>query len=157
MKKIILILLLLSISLFAEKMVLKTIKNEVIILHTNDDNINFVNKKYHRKNVILYLFGRDCPHCQRKVPRIKSLMKNKNIKIIGVHAYKNIGDKALKAYAKKVGYTFDILSFKTDEKLLDFLRKIGVWSNGDGVPFAALIDEDGNIQEVDLSMIEEEL
>jgi len=155
MKNIMLILSLLSLSLFAEKITLTTIKNEFIIFHNNKGNIDFVNKKYHQKNVILYLFGRDCPFCKKEVPRIKALMKNKKVQIIGIHAYKDIGDKALKAYAKKVGYTFDILSFKNDIKMLNFLKSIGVWMGS--VPFSMLIDEDGNVHEVNLSMIDEEL
>ena len=179
MKKITLILLFLSLSLFAEKiqkvkevektqkpektqktqkpekMVLKTIKDEFIIVNNDKGNLTFVNKKYHRKNVVLYLFGSTCSFCQKKVPAIKKLMKNKNVQIIGIHSHKNIGDKALKAYAKKVGFTFDILSFKTDIKMLNFLRDIGVWLGG--IPFTILVDEDGNVFEVDISNIDEEL
>ncbi len=155
MKKIVSILLLLALSLFAEKMSLQTIKNEYIIVDEDEGILNFVNKKYHKKNVILYLFGRDCPHCQKKVPQIKKMMKNPKIEIIGVHAYKNIGNAALRTYAKKVGYTFDILSFGTDVKLMKFLQNLKIWDGS--VPFAALVDEDGNVYEVDTSMIDEQL
>lgn len=155
MKKIVTLFLLLSLSLFAERMSFKTIKNEFIVAQEDDGNLNFINIKYHRKNVVLYLFGRDCPHCQRKVPQIKKLMKNPNIKIIGVHAYKNIGDDALRAYAKKVGYTFDILSFGTDVKMMKFLQKLKIWDGS--VPFTAVVDEDGNVYEVDISMIDQQL
>ncbi len=155
MKKIVSILLLLALSLFAERMSLQTIKNEYIIADEDDGILNFINKKYHQKNVILYLFGRDCPHCQRKVPQIKKMMKNPKIEIIGIHAYKNIGNAALRAYAKKVGYTFDILSFGTDVKLMKFLQNLHIWDGS--VPFAALVDEDGNVYEVDTSMIDEQL
>ncbi len=172
MKKIVLILLFVTLSLFAQKvqepkaekaqkvqkpkkMVFKTIKNEFIVVNNDQGNLTFLNKKYHKKNVILYLFGRDCPYCQKKAPEIRKLMKNKKVKIIGIHSYKNIGDKALRAYAKKVGYNFDILSFKNDVKMLNFLKSIGVWMGG--VPFTALIDEDGNVFEVDIANIDEEL
>ncbi len=155
MKKIVSILLLLALSLFAQKMSLQTIKNEYIIINEDEGILNFINKKYHNKNVVLYFFGRDCPHCQRKVPQIKKLMKNPKIEIIGVHAYKNIGNKALKAYAKKVGYTFDILAFGTDVKLMKFLEKLKIWDGS--VPFTALVDEEGNVYEVDTSMIDEQL
>ncbi len=155
MKKIISVLLLFALSLFAEKMSLQTIKNEYIIIDENEGMLNFINKKYHKKNVVFYLFGRDCPHCQKKVPQIKKLMQNPKVQIIGVHAYKNIGNDALRAYAKKVGYSFDILAFGTDVKLMKFLENLKLWDGS--VPFTALVDEEGNVYEVDISMIDEQL
>ena len=161
MIKSVLILLLLTLSLYAkeakkiERMVFKTIKNEFIIVNNDQGNLTFVNKKYRNKNVVLYLFGRDCSYCKKKIPIIKKLMKHKDVQIIGIHSRKVIGDKALKAYVKKVGYTFDILSFENDIKMLNFLKNIGVWLGG--VPFAALVDKDGNVFETDITKIDEDL
>ena len=148
-------MLLLALPAFAEKLTLETIKKEFIILNHKDGNINFVNKKFHRKNVLLFFFGKDCPHCNEKVSSMKKLSYNPDINIIGIHAQKDIGDKALKAYIKKVGYRFDVLSFKSDIKLINLLRDRGVWTSG--VPFFAFIDPNGNVDPVTLPQVYERL
>ncbi len=155
MKKIVLLFLLLTLSLYAEKMSLQTTKNQYIIVDENEGMLNFINIKYHKKNVLFYLFGRDCPHCQKKIPQIKKLMKNPKIKLIGVHAYHHISDDELRAYAKKVGYSFDMLSNKGGKKIIDFLEKLKIWDGS--VPFTVLVDDEGNVYEVDASMIDEQL
>ena len=157
MGKFLALCFLVTLSLHAQvqKMVLPTIKDEVIILKHEDGNINFINKKYHHKNVLLFFFGRDCPHCQKEIPAMKKLSYNPNINIIGIHAQKDIGDKALKAYIKKVGYRFDVLSFKNDIKLINLLRKRGVWTSG--VPFFAFIDPNGNVDPIKLSEVNKRL
>ena len=155
MQRYIMIVFLLALPLLAEKLTLNTIKNEFIILKHEDGNINFVNKKFHRKNVLLFFFGKDCPHCQKKIPLMKKLSYNPNINIIGIHAQKDIGDKALKAYIKKVGYRFDVLSFKNDIKLINLLRSRRIWEGG--VPFFAFIDPNGNVDPITIEEVVERL
>lgn len=149
MKNIIAIILFLSLSLFAETMTFKTLKNEYIQIKNNAGVFNFVNLKYHNKDTLLFFFGNDCPHCINEMPQIKQLTNNKNIQIIGIHAQADIGDNALKSYVKQTGYNFDILSFSDDIKLINHLKERNMWSGE--VPFHVLVDKKGNLKVVELN------
>jgi thiol-disulfide isomerase/thioredoxin len=155
MKKIFLLgLLLSSLSLTAETLSFKTLNHQTITLENSSGILHFLGE-YQGQNILLFLFGRDCPHCRREIPTIKKLAKNKHLKIIGVHAQKDIGDSALKAYVKQVGYPFDVLSFSDDIKLLRLLKRRGLWEGE--VPFHAFIDPLGNVDVLSLSDIKARL
>lgn len=149
MKRIVAITILLSISLYAEKMTFKTLKNEFIQIQNNSGVFNFVNLKYHKKDTLLFFFGNDCPHCTNEIPQIKQLQQNPNIQLIGIHAQANIGDNALKSYVKEVGYKFDVLSFSDDINLINHLKARGMWSGE--VPHHVLVDKQGNLKIVKLN------
>ncbi len=124
--------------------------NGKIITIKGDANLLYVtNPEYRGKDIVLFLFGRDCPHCQNETSKIRRLAQNPHIKIIGIHAHKMIGNKALKAYTRKVGYNFDILSFDNDVQILKYLDHSGIW--GGGTPSHLLIDSGGNVQEMRLT------
>jgi len=135
----------------AKTMQFPTLKNKIITIKGEDNLLKVTNPEYQNKEVLLYLFGRDCPHCVREVPQIKALAKKSNLKIIGIHAHKMIGDRTLKAYAKKVGYNFDILSFKNDIIMIRYLKKSGLWYGG--TPTHLLIDAGGNVHELSIQEI----
>jgi len=128
-----------------------TINNKTITMTGDSNIINVTNPEYRGKEVVLYLFGRDCHHCKKEVSQIRELAKKPNIKVIGIHAHKMIGDSALKAYAKKVGYNFDILSFKNDITIIKYLKKVGIWYGG--TPAQLLIDRGGNVKELSIPEI----
>ncbi len=133
----------------AQVMKLPTIKNKVITIKGEDNLLKVTNPAYQNKEVLLYLFGKDCPHCVREISQIKTLAKRTNLKVIGIHAHKMIGDAALKAYIKKIGYNFDILSFKNDIIMIRYLRKSGLWYGG--TPTHLLIDSGGNVQDISIA------
>ena len=149
MKKIIAIITFLALSLAAETMTFKTLKNEYIQIKNNAGVFNFVNLKYHNKDTLLFFFGNECPHCTNEIPKIKQLIKNKNIQIIGIHAQADIGDNALRSYVKKIGYRFDVLSFSDDIKLINHLKERDMWSGE--VPLHVLVDKQGNLKVVKLN------
>jgi thiol-disulfide isomerase/thioredoxin len=149
-KLIVLFYLLLTLSLSAQTLSFQTLNHETITLE-NDSGILHFKGKYQNQNILLFLFGRDCPHCRREIPAIKKLARDKNIKIIGVHAQKDIGDSALKTYVQQIGYPFDVLSFSDDIKLLRLLKERGLWEGE--VPFHALVDKLGNVDVLTLSQI----
>ena len=128
-----------------------TINNKTITMTGDSNIINVTNPEYRGKEVVLYLFGRDCRHCQKEVSQIRKLANKPNIKVIGIHAHKMIGDSALKTYAKKVGYNFDILSFKNDITIIKYLKKVGIWYGG--TPSQLLIDRGGNVKELSIPEI----
>jgi len=133
----------------AQVMKLPTLKNKIITIKGQDNLLKVTNPEYQNKEVLLYLFGRDCPHCVREIAHIKTLSKRPDLKVIGIHAQNMIGDATLKAYARKIGYNFDILSFKNDIIMIRYLRKSGLWYGG--TPTHLLIDKGGNIQEISIS------
>jgi thiol-disulfide isomerase/thioredoxin len=129
-----------------------TLSGKVIKMRMDDNLLYIDDPSIGDKKVVLFLFGRDCPHCQRELPLIKRLQYNPNIKIIGVHAYSMIGDAALKRYLKRVGYKFDVLSFKNDIKLIKFLEKHGIWDGT--VPAHIVVDPNGNAMDVELNQLQ---
>jgi peroxiredoxin len=151
MKKLLAIIILLSLSLHAQMLTFKTLKNEYIQIQNDAGVFNFVNLKYHNKDTLLFFFGSDCPHCTNEIPQIKQLANNKNIQLIGIHAQADIGDNALKSYIKKTGYNFDVLSFSDDIKLINHLKERDMWSGE--VPFHILVDKQGNLRTVELSEV----
>ena len=130
-------------------MKLPTLNGKVITIKGDANLLYVTNPEFRGKEVVLFLFGRDCPHCQNETSKIRRLAQKTNIKIIGIHAHKMIGNKALKAYARKVGYNFDILSFDNDVQILKYLDHSGIWAGG--TPSHLLIDSGGNVQDMRLT------
>jgi len=146
MKKIVSIVLLLSLSLFAQKMTFKTLKNEYIQIQSDNNTLNFKNLKYHNKDTLLFFFGSHCPVCEGEMPDIKRLARENNLKIIGIHGQDFIGDPALKAFVKKERLNFDVLSFRDDINLINYCKDNGMWSGE--VPLHVLVDKKGNVKVV---------
>ncbi len=146
MKKIVSIILFLSLSLFAENITFKTLKNEYIQMKTEGNNINFRNLKFHNKDTLLFFFGSRCPVCSSEIKKIKEL--SRRMPIIGIHAQADIGDNTLRRYVRKVGYNFDVLSFSTDIKMINKMKEMGLWSGE--VPLHILVDSNGNLQVIEL-------
>lgn len=155
MKKTLVIILFLSLSLFGENLNFKTLKHETISITNTNGLFDFKDAKYHNKNVLLFFFGSKCPHCEREIPKIKELSKRDDLKLIGCHAQAMIGDLALKKYIDDVGYEFDILSFSDDINLINHLKARGLWSGE--VPFHVLVSKNGDLEVVELSDIPEKL
>jgi len=147
MKKILSILILLSLSLFAEKITFKTINNEYIQINTQGNNIDFKNLKFHNKDTLLFFFGSECPVCSSEIEKVRAL--SRRMPIIGIHAQADIGDNNLKNYIRKIGYRFDVLSFSTDIKMINKMREMGLWSGE--VPLHILVDASGNLRVIELS------
>ena len=141
-------------ALFANAKTMKfpTLNHKTITIKAQDNLLKITNPEYQNVDVVLYLFGRDCVHCRNEIAQVRKLAKKRNLKIIGVHAQKMIGDGALKSYAKKVGFNFDILSFQNDVVLLKYLDKSGLW--GGGTPTHLLIDSGGNVFDKSLSSLQ---
>ena len=139
-------------ALVGEELVFKTLRHERIKIIHDRGILRFLTAAYREKNVLLFLFGKNCPHCRNEIPSILQLSKNPNIKIIGIHAQADIGDQALKRYIKKIGFTFDILSFSDDIKLIRLLQKRGLWEGE--VPSHIFVDSIGNMQVLSLPEIE---
>ncbi len=135
----------------AKEMQFPTIDGKIISIKGDDNLLKVTNQDYQAKEVVLYLFGRDCPHCVNEISKVRALSKNPKLKIIGIHAQKMIGDSALKAYTKKIGYNFDILSFKNDIIMIRYLRDHDIWQGG--TPSHLLIDHTGNVQEISISQL----
>ena len=67
MKKTVAIVLFLASMLNAEVLTFKTLKNEYIKIDNDNGVFSFRNKMYQNVDVLLYFFGRDCPHCKREI------------------------------------------------------------------------------------------
>ncbi len=147
MKKIVSIILLLSLSLFAQKMTFKTLKNEYIQIKSDNNTLNFKNLKYHNKDTLLFFFGSECPVCSSEIDKIKEL--SRRLPIIGIHAQADIGDNSLKKYIRQIGYRFDILSFSTDIHLINKMKEMDLWTGE--VPIHILVDGNGNLKVIELS------
>ncbi len=133
----------------AKTMKFPTLNGKIITIKGDNNLLKVTNPQYQGKEVVLYLFGRDCPHCVREIKQIKTLSRKPHIKVIGLHAQKMIGDKALKAYARQIGYNFDILSFKNDIIMIRYLKKNGLWYGG--TPTHLLIESGGNVQDISIA------
>jgi thiol-disulfide isomerase/thioredoxin len=107
-------------------------------------DIKFLDSTYAGKDVLLVLFGYDCPHCKRQLPAIKKLATNPRLKVLGIHAKSMIGDRRLRSYMRSAGINFDVLSFKNDIKLIRFLRDAGYYD--DSVPSDILVHKDGRVE-----------
>ncbi len=130
----------------AKTVVFPTVNDGTIVM-TMDDNILYIkDPRYFGQKVYLFLFGRDCPYCRQEIGTVKQIAKTH--KIIGVHAHKMIGDRALTRYVRSIGYSFPILSFKKDIKLIRFLLHHQIWDGS--TPAIIEVDEYGNLREVEL-------
>jgi thiol-disulfide isomerase/thioredoxin len=146
MRKIISIIVFLSLSLSADMMNFRTIGHNVVKINENSGIFKFINPKYRNQNVLFFVFGSHCDFCEREMPTIKKLVASNKLKIIGVHGQADIGDYALKKFMRQRGINFDVLSFKDDINLINYLKDRGLWSGE--VPLHIFVDKTGNVESV---------
>jgi len=135
-----------SIPKYTNIFILPTINGNTVKVDASGYDIRFLDDTYRGKNVLLVLFGYDCPHCKRQLPAIKRLASNPRLKVLGIHAKSMIGDRRLRSYMRSAGINFDVLSFKNDIKLIRFLRDAGFYD--DSVPCDILVHKDGSVEVV---------
>jgi peroxiredoxin len=149
MKKIILIVSFFVVVLNAEVLTFKTLKNEYIKIDNHDGVFSFRNKMYQNMDVLLFFFGRDCPHCKQEMPQILDLVRNRrDLQVIGIHGQSVIGDPALADYVRKTGIRFNVLSFDDDIKIINHLKNRNMWINQ--VPFYVHIDKSGKLHPLNI-------
>ncbi len=150
MRKIIAIVLFLSLSLFAQKFTLQTLEGKKISINNYEGNFIFEDDEYNKKNILLFFFGTKCPYCINDIPEVNTL-KDSNIKVIGIHAQYEIGDSALTSFIKTKGIKFDVLTYTEGDRLVDYLRRRDMWIGG--VPYYVFIDPHGNLEPIELSKV----
>lgn len=145
MKKIILLALFLTLSLFAENFKLKTLKNDTVIITNYEGNFIFEDKKYNKKDILLFFFGTNCHYCIKEIPDINRLNKDReNLIVLGIHAEYEISNKNLKTFIKNKNIKFEVLSYNDGIKLVEYLKSINMWIGA--VPFHVMIDKHGNLE-----------
>lgn len=150
MRKIVAIVLFLSLSLFAQKFTLQTLEGEKISINNYEGNFIFEDKKYKKKNILLFFFGTRCPYCIKDIPEV-NMLENSGIKVIGIHAQYEIEDSTLTNFVKTKGIKFDVLTYTEGDRLVDYLRRRDMWIGG--VPYYVLIDPHGNLEPIELSQV----
>lgn len=117
-----------------------------------EGNLITENETYKQKNILLFFFGTLCPYCIKEIPDVNELdLENENLKVIGIHAQHEISDKALKAFVKKKGIVFEVLTFNDGMKIVDHLIERKMWIGG--VPYHILIDRHGNLEPMELDAV----
>ncbi len=145
MKKIILATLLLSLSLSAQTIKLKTLKNETLNITNYEGNFIFEDAKYNKKNILLFFFGTNCHYCIKEIPDINKLNKNRtDLEVLGIHAEYEISDKKLKTFIKDKNIKFEVFSYIDGITWVKYLKSINMWIGA--VPFYVLIDKHGNLE-----------
>jgi len=155
MRKILAIIIFLSLSLFAdkvEKIELKTLNNDTIKITNYEGNFLFEDAKYHKKNILFFFFGTKCPYCIKEIPEINKLELEQNgLKVIGIHAQYEISDKDLKPFIKEKEILFEVLSNSSVLKIVNHLKKRKMWIGG--VPYYIFIDKHGNLEPMDIKEV----
>ncbi len=129
-----------------ELLFLPTVDGSLIKANADGLELEFLDADHQGQNILLFLFGHDCPYCQSELPMIKQLANNPKIKVIGIHAKSMIGDDRLRAYIRRKGINFPVLSFKNDIKLIRFLKKTDYFDGS--VPCNILVYPDGHMERV---------
>ncbi len=152
MKKIILTVLFLSLSVFAENIKLKTLKNNTISITNYDGNFIFEDAKYNKKNILLFFFGTNCHYCIKEIPNINKLDKSReNLEVLGIHAEYEISDKNLKTFVKNKNINFEVFSYSDGITWVEYLKSINMWIGA--VPFYIMIDKHGNLEAMGFSEV----
>jgi thiol-disulfide isomerase/thioredoxin len=128
----------------ADTITFPTLNGKVLRVNMSGLNMEFLDPEYQNKNVMIFMFGYDCPHCLREMATIRRLQNDPRLKIVGIHAKSMIGDERLRSFARSKGLNFDILSFKNDIKMIRFLREGGFFD--DEVPTSILVHPDGTLE-----------
>ncbi len=134
---------------------LPTTDGSLIKVNADGLNLEFLDAQHQGQNVLLFLFGHDCPYCQNELPMIKQLANNPKLKVIGIHAKSMIGDDRLRAYIRRKGINFPVLSFKNDIELIRFLKKTDYFDGS--VPCNILVHPDGRMERVSENEVLEKL
>ncbi len=157
MRKFLIIILFLSLTLFAkEKIELKTLKNENIHISNYEGNLIFENIEYKDKNILFFFFGTRCPYCIEDIPDVNIIDKNENgTKVIGVHGQYEISDRELKPFIKEKNIEFEVLSKKSATTVVNHLVNRNLWLGG--VPYYIFIDRHGNLEPMTLNEVKKSL
>ena len=162
MKKIIVSILLLSLSLFSADSVekekekeqqfeLTTLTGKKLHLTTNPNGLDI--KEVQGKVVFLSFFGYNCPPCKREIPEFIKMKKKygKDLEIIAVEV-RGLGDEHLKRFIKSKNINYTVIPFhKEAEKFAYHTAQKADWKGA--IPFIIVLDRSGEVQFLQTGLI----
>ncbi len=155
MKKIILSLLLISISLFSasneQQFELTTLKGEKLHLTTKPNGLDI--KEVKGKVVFLAFFGYNCNPCRREIPEfIKMFNKyGEDLEIIAVEV-QGTKEDSLKNLVKNKNINYSVVPFNKEAR--KFAYHIADKANWKGaIPFIIVLDREGEVKFLQTGLI----
>ena len=163
MKKIIVSILLLSLSLFSadsadsvekekeQQFELTTLTGKKLHITTKPNGLDI--KEIQGKVVFLSFFGYNCPPCKREIPEFIKMKKKygKDLEIIAVEV-RGLGDAYLKRFIKSKNINYTVIPFhKEAEKFAYHTAQKADWKGA--IPFIIVLDRRGEVQFLQTGLI----
>ena len=106
------------------------------------------------KVVFLEFFGHRCPPCLASIPHLIDLQKKHQGKlaIIAVEV-QGLSQDQLKAFAKKKGMNYTIISGEQERLFVSYISQRAQWQGS--IPFLLALDKKGDVQFIQAGMLPE--
>ncbi len=106
------------------------------------------------KVVFLEFFGHRCPPCLASIPHLIDLQKKHQGKlaIISVEV-QGLSQDQLKAFAKKKGMNYTIISGEQERLFVSYISQRAQWQGS--IPFLLALDKKGDVQFIQAGMLPE--
>ena len=155
MKKIILSLLLISISLFSAEKIeifeLTTLKGEKLHITTTPNGLDI--KEIQGKVIFLSFFGYNCPPCRSEIPEFIKMREKygKDLEIIAVEV-QGTKEESLKSLVKYENINYSIVPFNKEAKKFAYhTAKKADWKGA--IPFIIVLDRKGEVKFLQTGLI----
>ncbi len=143
MKKILILLFLATVTLFAKEFTLKTIDDKT--LHIDISPISLSIKEYPNKIIMLDFFGANCPPCIHEMPDLVKFQNTfiKSVQIIGVQSSSQRDDKKMALFVKKHNLNYPVINLDEATKLIVYVQDNLRWNGA--LPYKLLYNFSGDL------------
>ena len=142
-KKFILVLMILSTSLFAQNLnlELKSTINKSYHLHTTDEGIKI--DEWKRGGILLVFFGTHCPPCKAEIPKLKEIQRHRNgLLVFAIQVEQSVSDEEVTRFVKMHHINYPVVNYTYAMSLILFMRDNLDW--GGEIPTMYLFAKDGS-------------
>jgi thiol-disulfide isomerase/thioredoxin len=152
----VLLTILFSTSLYAEKQVIETqtVHGKKIDIEVTSNG--FIFEQFRGKNVLLDFFGPSCPPCLESIPHLNNLYNQKrdDVVVVGVQVQKSMPNHELKNFMTSKDIKYPVINLDSALELAQFIRANTNW--GGQIPFMLMFDRNGKLSEAFVGMTSEE-
>jgi thiol-disulfide isomerase/thioredoxin len=143
LRKIFIISIIFSYSLFAQEFKLKSIEGDLYDFNISKSKI--IIKEFPNKVILLDFFSTTCQPCLKELPELTKLQEtfHDNLQIIGIESASKKDDKKMQKFAKKHNLNYPIFSLKESGDLIQYVLEHTNWNGA--LPFKLLYHSRGTL------------
>lgn len=143
LKKIFILTLLFTYTLFAQEFKLKSIEGDLYTLNITNSNLTI--KEFPNKVIMIDFFSSTCPPCIKELPELTKLQETfrDSVQIIGIESGLKKDNEKMQKFADKHDLNYPVFGLEESGALIQFVLEQTQWNGA--LPYKLLYATDGTL------------